>query len=97
MFGCSDSPATGPTPTPSPTPSGLPGVVIGARTGVTQITLADATPLPGATLTGPSAALGEPQQLLGTARVRGLYLRFYASSPARLSRRRHCEGPVRLD
>jgi hypothetical protein len=31
---------------------GLPGVVIGARTGVTQITLANATPLPGATLTG---------------------------------------------
>ena len=52
LCGCSSSPAVGPTPTPSPTPSGLPGVVIGARTGVTQITLADATPLPGATLTG---------------------------------------------
>ena len=52
LCGCSPSPAVGPTPTPSPTPTGLPGVVIGARTGVTQITLADATPLPGATLTG---------------------------------------------
>ena len=54
--GCGGSPSVGPTPspspTPSPTPSGLPGVIIGARTGVTQITLADATPLPGATLTG---------------------------------------------
>jgi hypothetical protein len=56
MCGCGGSPAVGPTPTPtptpSPTPSGLPGVVIGARTGVTQITLADASPLPGATLAG---------------------------------------------
>ena len=52
MFGCGDSPAAGPTPTPSPTPGGLAGVVVGARTGVTQITLADATPLPSATLTG---------------------------------------------
>lgn len=52
LCGCSPSPAVGPTPTPSLTPSGLPGVVIGARTGVTRITLADATPLPGATLTG---------------------------------------------
>jgi len=52
LCGCSNSPAVGPTPTPSPTPSGLPGVVIGSRTGITQITLADATPLPGATLTG---------------------------------------------
>ena len=52
MCGCGGSPAVAPTPTPSPTPSGLPGVVIGARTGVTQITFADATPLPGATLVG---------------------------------------------
>lgn len=56
MCGCESSSAVGPTPTPSPTPtptpSGLPGVVIGARTGITQITLANATPLPGATLTG---------------------------------------------
>lgn len=54
MCGCGSSPVVGPTPTPtpSPTPSGLPGVVIGARTGVTQITLADASPLPGATLAG---------------------------------------------
>lgn len=52
MCGCGDSSSSGPSPTPSPTPAGLPGVVIGARTGVTQITLADATPLPGATLTG---------------------------------------------
>lgn len=52
LWGCGGSPAVGPTPTPSPTPGGLPGVVIGARTGVTRITFAGATPLPGATLTG---------------------------------------------
>lgn len=52
MYGCGGSPEAGPTPTPSPTTAGLPGVAVGARTGVTQITLADATPLPGATLTG---------------------------------------------
>lgn len=52
MCGCGGSPSAVPAPTPSPTPTGLPGVVIGARTGITQITLADATPLPGATLTG---------------------------------------------
>ncbi len=52
ISGCGSSPSAGPTPTPSPTPAGLPGVVIGARTGLTQITLTDATPLPGATLTG---------------------------------------------
>lgn len=58
MGGCGESPAVGPAPTPFPTPGGLPGVVIGARTGTTQITLANATPLPGATLAGcgPTAA-----------------------------------------
>lgn len=56
MWGCEASLPAGPTPTasptPSPTPGGLPGVVTGARTGVTQITLANALPLPGATITG---------------------------------------------
>ena len=52
MFGCGESPSVGPAPTPFPTPDGLPGVVIGARTGATLITLVNATPLPGATLVG---------------------------------------------
>lgn len=56
MCGCGGSPAVGPTPPPSPTPSGLPGVVIGAPTGVTQITFTDAAPLPGATLAGCGAS-----------------------------------------
>lgn len=54
--GCGGSPASGPspspTPTPTPTPSALAGVVVGARTGVTQITLSAASPPPGATLSG---------------------------------------------
>lgn len=50
--GCGGSPSSGPTPEATPSPSALPGVVIGARTGSTQITFSDATPLPGATLTG---------------------------------------------
>lgn len=52
MCGCGGSPEVGPSPAASPTPGGLPGVVVGARTGVTRITFADAAPLPGATLTG---------------------------------------------
>lgn len=59
VCGCGGSPASGPTPAPTPTPSALPGVVIGARTGSTQITFSDATPLPGATLSGcGSTAIG---------------------------------------
>lgn len=54
--GCGGSPASGPSPSPTPTPtptsSALPGVVVGARTGVTQITLSAAVPAPGATLSG---------------------------------------------
>lgn len=53
-WGCGGSKAAGPTapPTPTPTPSTLPGVTVGARTGSTLIVFADATPLPGTTLTG---------------------------------------------
>lgn len=52
LCGCG-SPAAGPTtpPTPTPPPT-LAGVRVGARTGTTLIVFADATPLPGATLTG---------------------------------------------
>ncbi|MEO8500481.1 MAG: hypothetical protein ABI565_06165 [Vicinamibacteria bacterium] len=45
-------PTPGVTPTPLPTPTPLAGVVLGARTGTTLITFSDASPLPGATLTG---------------------------------------------
>ena len=47
--GCGGAPASGPTPAPSPS---LKGVTVGAHTGSTLIGFADATPLPGATLTG---------------------------------------------
>ncbi len=50
LSGCGGSPGSGPTPPPQPSP--LPGITIGARTGSTLIVFADATPLPGATLTG---------------------------------------------
>jgi hypothetical protein len=52
--GCGDGPApiVTPTPTPSPTPPPVTEVVVGPRTGPTEITFLAAEPPPGSTITG---------------------------------------------
>jgi hypothetical protein len=52
--GCGDdgTPIVQPTPTPSPTPTPVTDVVIGPRTGPTEITFLAAEPPPGSTITG---------------------------------------------
>ena len=52
--GCEDGGAAFvlPAPTPSPTPTPASGVVVGPRTGPTEITFVAAEPPPGSTITG---------------------------------------------
>jgi hypothetical protein len=52
--GCEDggTPTVVPTPTPSPTPTPVTDVVVGPRTGPTEITFLAAEPPPGSTITG---------------------------------------------
>jgi len=46
------TPTVAPTPVPNPTPTPVAGVVVGPRTGPTEITFLAAEPLPGSTITG---------------------------------------------
>jgi hypothetical protein len=52
-LGCGDgTPTVVPTPVPTPTPTPDTGVVVGPRTGPTEITFLAAEPAPGSTITG---------------------------------------------